>query len=128
MSNWFDEIVEKAVDGIQDGPKKAAAISDKPNRNKVLSPERSVDGPKQPPKAKARRAPTTAGDNEPALALARGFTRALVTKTVRFRPELAEALSRIALQNKLAGRRPDTIQDLVNEATESWVKSYKPSR
>jgi hypothetical protein len=86
-----------------------------------VSLDRPADRLKLPSKRKRQREQRSHENSDPAAALARGLTRPLVTKTVRYRPELAEALNRIALENKLAGKKPDTIQDLVNEATEAWV-------
>ena len=47
------------------------------------------------------------------------LTRAVVT--IRFRPGLAERLKRSTFEHRLAGNKPDTIQDAVNEAVELWL-------
>jgi len=45
--------------------------------------------------------------------------------TVRFRPELAERLKRTVFERRLAGDKPDTIQDAVNDAVELWLAKGK---
>jgi hypothetical protein len=127
MNNRFDEMVEEAVGEVELSPERSAP---KPNRDsgsqKVVSFGGKADTEVDSAKRKSpKREPKRAGQNDAAATLARGLTRPLVTKTVRFRPQLAEALNRIVLQNKLAGKKPDTIQDVVNEAAQAWVKNHE---
>lgn len=44
-----------------------------------------------------------------------------VPLTSRIRPEVAAALKRMSLERRLAGREPNTVQDIVEEALDSWL-------
>jgi len=125
MSNRFDEIVDEAVNEVGDRQPDATANPAKAKMENVVSLDQPAERPRQRSKPKSKREQSSYDHSDPAAALARGLTRPLVTKTVRFRPELAEALNRVVLENKLAGKKPDTIQDLVNEATEAWVSTRR---
>lgn len=129
MNNRFDEMVFDAVNEVETSldspPEPVASNKAKQEPQKVVSIDAKSDSSTESPKRKAKREPKGVGESDAAATLARGLTRPLVTKTVRFRPELAEALNRIVLENKLAGHKPDTIQEVVNEAAEAWVKAYK---
>jgi hypothetical protein len=124
MNNRFDEMVLDAVDGIDKGKLE----NDKPSSRKaknIVSISSGDEAQTMPPTRKRRR-----GKNlEVSTAtLARELTRAHVTKTVRFRPDVAEALNNIVLQNKCTGAKPDTIQDVVNEAVSTWLDTCQPAR
>jgi hypothetical protein len=41
--------------------------------------------------------------------------------TSRIRPEVATALKRMSLERRLAGREPNTVQDIVEEALDAWL-------
>jgi len=46
-----------------------------------------------------------------------------VPLTTRIRPELAAALKRASLERQLAGQTPNTVQDILEEALEPWLKA-----
>jgi hypothetical protein len=45
-----------------------------------------------------------------------------VPLTTRIRPELAAALKRASLERQLAGQTPNTVQDILEQALEPWLK------
>ncbi|MCA9182354.1 MAG: hypothetical protein KDA51_12900, partial [Planctomycetales bacterium] len=44
--------------------------------------------------------------------------------TTRTRPEIASALKRASLQRQLNGQAPFYVQDIIEEALESWLASH----
>ena len=44
--------------------------------------------------------------------------------TTRLRPELAIALKRASLERQLAGQTPNTMQDILEQALEPWLKGH----
>jgi len=55
--------------------------------------------------------------------LAADLNRAVLPMTIRFRPQIATAMKRIVLENRLRGAKPDSIQDAMNEAAAAWIDS-----
>jgi hypothetical protein len=51
-------------------------------------------------------------------------TAGRVPLTVRFRADYAAALKRASLQRQLQGVRPNTLQDILEEALEPWLRSH----
>ncbi|HEY7330669.1 MAG TPA: hypothetical protein VH592_23720 [Gemmataceae bacterium] len=49
---------------------------------------------------------------------------ARVPLTVRFRADYAAALKRASLQRQLEGVRPNTLQDILEEALEPWLRKH----
>lgn len=47
----------------------------------------------------------------------------LVPITTRLKPELADALKRASLERQLARVRPNTVQDIIEEAVEPWLRA-----
>lgn len=47
-----------------------------------------------------------------------------VPLTVRFRADYAAALKRASLQRQLQGVLPNTLQDILEEALEPWLRSH----
>lgn len=45
-----------------------------------------------------------------------------VPLTTRFRPEVAAALKRASLERQLAGEAPHTVQEILEEALEPWLR------
>jgi hypothetical protein len=45
-----------------------------------------------------------------------------VSLNARIRPELAQALKRASLERQLAGELPNTVQDILEQALEPWLK------
>jgi outer membrane biosynthesis protein TonB len=48
----------------------------------------------------------------------------LARLTSRVRPDLANALKEASLKRQLAKEKPNTIQDILEEALEPWLKSH----
>jgi hypothetical protein len=46
-----------------------------------------------------------------------------VPLTTRVRVELASALKRASLERQLAGQHPNSLQDIVEEALEPWLRT-----
>jgi hypothetical protein len=44
--------------------------------------------------------------------------------TVRFRADFAAALKRASLERQLQGVRPNTLQDILEEALEPWLRDH----
>jgi len=44
--------------------------------------------------------------------------------TTRFRTDIAAALKRASLERQLAGLNPHTVQDILEEAVEPWLKRH----
>jgi hypothetical protein len=74
--------------------------------------------------------PTEAGPPAPADAEVREGKGQSPTKvgrvplTIRFREDLAAVLKRASLQRQLEGVFPHTLQDILEEAVEPWLKSH----
>jgi hypothetical protein len=47
-----------------------------------------------------------------------------VPLTVRFRADYAAALKRASLERQLQGVLPNTLQDILEEAVEPWLRSH----
>ena len=62
-------------------------------------------------------APSPALKSEPSF-----VGQLLVTVTTRLQPKTAEMLHRACLEQKLAGKRPNTQQEIIELATQSWLK------
>jgi len=58
---------------------------------------------------------------QPASAAASPHTR--VPISTRIRTEYAEALKRASLQRQLEGMEPNTLQDILEQAIEPWLRS-----
>src|SRR4051812_29633970 len=94
------------------------AVKPKPDTNRAVEEEfiygektKPVgDQPNPTPKTEAAAAkPTPAASREPL--------------TTRIRADLAQALKRSSLQRQLQGIEPNTVQDILEEALEPWLKS-----
>lgn len=44
--------------------------------------------------------------------------------TIRFRADFAAALKRASLQRQLNGETPNTLQDILEEAVEPWLRQH----
>jgi hypothetical protein len=44
-----------------------------------------------------------------------------VPLTSRVRPEIANALKRMSLERRLAGREPNTVQEIIENALDAWL-------
>jgi hypothetical protein len=49
---------------------------------------------------------------------------ARIPLTVRFRADYAAALKRASLERQLQGVRPNTLQDILEEALEPWLRDH----
>lgn len=50
-----------------------------------------------------------------------GMANLLVPLTTRLQPKTAMALKRAGLEQKLRGRKPSTVQEIVEEAVQQWL-------
>lgn len=57
-------------------------------------------------------------------ALPRANTYSLVTITTRIRGEFAAALKRESLERQLRGVEPSSVQDMLDEAIEPWLRKH----
>ena len=53
------------------------------------------------------------------------FNEVLVPLTTRLRPATAESLRRVCLQQKLSRRKPDSTQEIVEQAISSWLAASR---
>ena len=66
------------------------------------------------------------GDKEPpkpAAPVAASTTLNRVPISTRIRDDFARALKRASLERQLEGREPNTLQDILEEAIEPWLKA-----
>jgi hypothetical protein len=73
--------------------------------------------PDQPAKPEAA-APTEAREGKGPAQLTR------VPFTTRVRADYASALKRASLERQLSGEEPNTLQDILEEALEPWLKKH----
>lgn len=102
------------VAGLQQNPvdpevEKAFVFAAKPN------PDSPPPAPPQPPQAPA----SEAGEGKGKAANA---SRAPFT--TRIRTDYANALKRASLQRQLEGKEPNTLQDILEEALEPWLRKH----
>ena len=74
--------------------------------------------------------PTTGPDEAPPVSAGeegRGQTAGIrrLPLTTRVREDFARALKRASLERQLAGQQPNTLQDILEEALEPWLRSNK---
>lgn len=53
-----------------------------------------------------------------------GIANLLVPLTTRLQPTTAAALKRAGLEQKLRGQSPGTVQEIAEEAIQSWLRDY----
>ena len=66
------------------------------------------------------------GDKEPAKPAAPVVPAASLNRvpiSTRIRDDFARALKRASLERQLEGREPNTLQDILEEAIEPWLKA-----
>jgi hypothetical protein len=84
------------------------------------------DGNLKPPKRKAEPKPKEKWEGaEQAPAIPPPPVAALAGRmplTTRIRSDLATALKRASLERQLSGEKPNTVQDILEEALEPWLK------
>ena len=107
MNNRFDEAINEVEAEIQTSRETAP----RPARTKKT--DKVVSMPKQ-------NAPY---DSLISAELAADLNRAVLPMTIRFRPQIATAMKRIVLENRIRAQKPDSIQDAMNEAAEAWIKA-----
>jgi hypothetical protein len=83
----------------------------------------------QPPARRPKAAPTKTagrgGEKPPPPPVAKLQALAgRVPLTTRIRPGLATALKRASLERQLAGEAPNTVQDILEQALEPWLKAH----
>ena len=69
------------------------------------------------PEAKTAPTPTPTAPAAPAATLSRSPI------STRIRTDFAAALKRASLERQLNGKQPNTLQDILEEAIEPWLKS-----
>ena len=79
--------------------------------------KRKVELPPRP------REPKEQSSSPPSPAAGLGGLGGRVPLTTRIRPELAAALKRASLERQLAGQTPNTVQDILEQALEPWLKA-----
>jgi hypothetical protein len=78
----------------------------------------------RPPKAAPAKTGERGGDKPPPPPPAAQLQALAgrVPLTTRIRPEMATALKRASLERQLAGETPNTVQDILEQALEPWLK------
>jgi len=112
------------VDGLKVKPKaerrKEEAFvfgkTDKADEEKPKLPKRKPE-PKEKLKAKREGEEAT-----PATLPPMPVPTSRMPLTIRIRSDLASALKRASLERQLAGEKPNTIQDILEQALEPWLK------
>jgi len=85
-----------------------------------VAPEKENDFVYQAPKA------STGKTNQPAVATTTSATTVVhprVPFSTRMRADFAEALKRASLERQLAKVEPNTLQDMLEQAVEPWLRS-----
>jgi hypothetical protein len=94
-------------------------------RKAELKEQREGDGPAKPkPDPKEPRAAPTAlpATNTPAATPPMPTFTGRVPITTRIRSDLATGLKRASLERQLSGETPNTVQDILEQALEPWLK------
>lgn len=90
--------------------------TDKADDENLKPPKRKAE-PKQKPKEK-REGEQPAPTSPPPMPTPAGR----MPLTTRIRSDLATALKRASLERQLAGEKPNTVQDILEQALEPWLK------
>lgn len=72
---------------------------------------------------KKEAAPETAQPAAPATSPAATATLSRVPLSTRMRADFAAALKRASLERQLAGVEPNTLQDILEQAVEPWLRT-----
>ena len=75
-------------------------------------------------KAKEEAAPSAAAPREGAGKAKAANAAGRVPLTTRVRTDFAHALQRASLMRKLEGQEPNTLQDILEQALEPWLRSH----
>jgi hypothetical protein len=92
--------------------------ADKAGEEKPKPPKRKPEA-KEKPKAKREGEEAT-----PATPPAMPSVASRMPLTTRIRSDLASALKRASLERQLAGEKPNTVQDILEQALEPWLKEH----
>ncbi len=93
------------------------ALKPKPDANRGRE-EQFVYGDQQQPAASPAPAAVEVLPGRQAPAVGR------VPFTTRFRADLAQALKRASLERQLRGVQPNTVQDILEQALEPWLRAH----
>jgi hypothetical protein len=114
---------------LTSGHSAAKTLSPKPEptplseKSETKSDQRRKPAPsRRPSKRKREGNPPKIGQTPPPSSDGSFVGQLLVTVTNRLQPKNAEMLRRACLEQKLAGRRPHTQQEIIERATQSWLK------
>ena len=108
MNNRFDEAINEVEAEIQTTREAAPAGPQQDQEDRKSRLDAQADAPY---------------DSLISAELAADLNRAVLPMTIRFRPQIATAMKRIVLENRLRGEKPDSIQDAMNEAAAAWIRS-----
>ena len=90
--------------------------------DKEEKPEPPARRPKAAPTKTAARGGDKPSPPPPAAAPQLQALAGRVPLTTRIRPDIAQALKRASLERQLAGVMPNTVQDILEQALEPWLK------
>jgi len=111
------------VDGLKSQHKADRLKEQKFVFAKEEQPEPEARRPKATPAKAAARGGEKPGPLPPAAAKLQELA-GRVPLNSRIRPKFATALKRASLERELAGEEPHTIQDILEQALEPWLKEH----
>jgi hypothetical protein len=97
------------------------ADADRPDEEKPRPPKRKPE-----PKARPKEKPTEKREGEepiPVPATPMSAATGRMPLTTRIRIDFGTALKRASLERQLSGEKPNTVQDILEEALEPWLKA-----
>jgi hypothetical protein len=95
------------------------AEADQPDEEQPKPPKRKPE-PKATPKEKAKEKREGAEPTPPPPPMPAATGR--MPLTTRIRTDFGTALKRASLERQLSGEKPNTVQDILEEALEPWLK------
>lgn len=88
----------------------------------IVAPEPTASPQLQTARTKPNRRAKRLADSDFEDSSMMGMANLLVPLTTRLQPKTAMALKRAGLEQKLRGRKPSTVQEIVEEAVQQWLE------
>ena len=112
-------VPEKSVPVTPKAAPLQAEVDDEIHDEPTPQAERANQPVRRSRNRRQARAPLPEGDD-----VFLGLANLLVPLTTRLQPTTAAALKRAGLEQKLRGQSPGTVQEIAEEAIQSWLRDY----
>ncbi len=112
-------VPEKSVPVVPKVTRTSAEADDEIHDEPTPQVERAAQPVRRSRNRRQARAPLPQGDD-----VFLGLANLLVPLTTRLQPTTAAALKRAGLEQKLRGQSPGTVQEIAEEAIQSWLRDY----